>query len=214
MDTDRLDRTAKQFQMFLRDTFKAAVEDAVDSRFRNLHEELSAIRQDIASMRGRDERPPINTMRFRYWTEFQARLKVVDGPVVGTRQFKNQSWLRYPLGMSFAHLKVAMNSRKKFVKVEVYLSGPDADKHLKLIELNRGEIEDELGYSLEWGDQKPEAQDRTISCYFKDVHPFDERDWSRQHEWLVKCVNEMHYAFSRRLKELWETGTPRRVYGD
>ena len=29
MDTDRLDRTAKQFKMFLRDTFKAAVEDAV-----------------------------------------------------------------------------------------------------------------------------------------------------------------------------------------
>jgi Domain of unknown function (DUF4268) len=65
----------------------------------------------------------------------------------------------------------------------------------------KGEIERELGYPLDWN-ELPEGQDCRISCRLNDVDPENEADWPRQHEWLAKRLNELHRVFARRVNAL------------
>jgi hypothetical protein len=53
----------------------------------------------------------------------------------------------------------------------------------------KAEIEQELGYPLEW-EELPEARDCRIACYLSDVDPADKAAWPRQHEWLAKRLND------------------------
>lgn len=62
-------------------------------------------------------------------------------------------------------------------------------------------IEQELGHMLEW-EKLPTARDSRISSYLRNVNPDDESDWPRQHEWIVKHLNEMHRVFSQRVRDL------------
>ena len=42
--------------------------------------------------------------------------------------------------------------------------------------------------------------DCRIACYLNDVDPADKADWPKQHEWLVKRLNELHRIFAPRVR--------------
>ena len=86
--------------------------------------------------------------------------------------------------------------------MELYIKGADAAERLALLEEQSDEIERELGCRLEWGDQSPTARDRRIAYYCRDVDLDDESDWSRQHEWFAKYLNQMHRVFVQRVRDL------------
>ncbi len=144
----------------------------------------------------------LRLLQRKYWTGLHDRLKVAGGPVRGNRKPQPQSWMAYGIGLGGFHLGAVMNTWEKFVRVELYISGEDANERLDLLEQNKDEIERELGYPMKWGDQGPAARDRRIAHYLRDVDPADESDWARQHEWLAKHLNEMHRAFVQQVKDL------------
>ena len=94
-----------------------------------------------------------------------------------------------------------MLRQKNQIRAELYISGDEQKKFFALIEQQKEQIEEELGYSLEW-EKLPTRKYCRISIYLNEVDPDDESDWPRQHEWLVKRLNEMHNAFSERIKTL------------
>ena len=93
-----------------------------------------------------------------------------------------------------------MNTGEKFIRAELYIVGDDAHERLGRLELQKQEIERDLGYRLKWGDQLPAACDRRISCYRREVDPGDESDWPDQHRWMAKSLNDLHRVFAHRLK--------------
>ena len=95
-----------------------------------------------------------------------------------------------------------MHTREKYIRVELYISGEEAKERLDLLERQKDDIENELGHSLEWGDQSPTARDRRISHYRRDVDPDDESDWHEQHQWHAKHLNEFHRAFVQRVRNV------------
>ena len=111
--------------------------------------------------------------------------------------------MAYPIGRSGFHLGAAMNTREKHLRVELYIQGERPDECLQGLEAQRGQIERDLGYPLEWG--RPVAHGPAtcrIACYLRDADPEDESDWQRQHEWLATRLNELYGAFADRVRSL------------
>jgi len=144
----------------------------------------------------------LRLMQRNYWTGLQDRLTAAAGPIRGNRKPQPQSWMAYGIGLGGFHLGAVMNTLEKFLRVELYIAGEDANERLASLERNKDEIERELGYPLNWGDQSPTARDRRITHYLRDVDLVDESDWDRQHDWLAKRLNEMHRAFVQQIKGL------------
>ena len=138
----------------------------------------------------------------KYWTWFHERLNAASGPVHGNRKARPRSWMSYGIGLGGFNLAAVMNTWDKFIRVELYISGKDANERLDLLEHQKDEIERELDNRLKWGDQSPTARDRRIAYYLRGVDPEDESDWTRQHEWLAEHLNKMHRAFAQRVRNL------------
>lgn len=140
--------------------------------------------------------------QLEYWTGLQSALDAQNGQVKGNRKPQPQHWMDYPIGRTGFHLSAVMHSREKCIRVELYISGEKASERHDFLERKKNEIEHELGHSLEWSDQLPTATDRRIAYYRRDVDPDDESDWSTQHEWLAKHLNQMHRVFVQRVRDV------------
>ncbi len=142
-------------------------------------------------------------LRREYWTGLHERLNAVGGAVHGNRTPGRRSWMSYSVGRSGFFIDAVINMRDKFIRVELYIKGEDAEDYLDSLMQKKDEIERELGYELEWGDQKAAAShDRRISHYLHNTDPRNKSDWPHQHEWLVEHLNKMHRAFAQRVRDL------------
>ena len=137
-----------------------------------------------------------------YWTGLHDALNAVGGPVRGNRKAQPQHWMNYAIGVGGFQLAAVMNTGANLIRTELYISGKDANERLDHLEVQKDEIERELGYGLEWGDQSPSARDRRISCYRRKVDPGDESDWPDQHNWMAQSLNDLHRVFAQRVKNL------------
>ena len=135
-------------------------------------------------------------MQREYWGALNSALDAVGGQIRGNRKPQLQSWMAYGIGRSDLNLGAVMNNPKQQIRAELYIKGDNAKALFKLLREQKDGIERELGYALEW-EELPEARDCRIAYYLKDVDPADKTDWSHQHEWLAKRLNEMHRVFAR-----------------
>lgn len=136
-----------------------------------------------------------------YWTALNGILDGANGSVRGNRKPWPRSWMSYPVGRTGFSLAAAMNRAKEYVRAELYISGSDAKRLQEYLNDERREIEQELGYSLEW-EELPSKRDCRIACYLSGVDPEDESDWPRQHDWLASHLNDLHRVFSGRVRNL------------
>ena len=149
------------------------------------------------------EQSALKLLQRKYWAGLHDRLNTLGKAVHGDRTPQPQSWMAYSIGRSWCNVMAVMNTQQnQFIRVELYIKGENAGERLALLEEKKEEIEQELGYPLEWGDQLPTARDRRISYALHDVDLKDVSDWPRQHEWLAKHLNKMHKAFAQRVKDL------------
>lgn len=140
--------------------------------------------------------------QLEYWAGLQSTLDAQKGQVAGNRKPQPQGWMEYPIGRTGFALAAVMNTREKLVRAEIYIRGAQAAERLQALEGQRDQVEQDLGYSLVWGDQSPTARDRRIASYLRDADPEDESDWPRQHEWLATRLNELYGVFVARIRSL------------
>ena len=140
-------------------------------------------------------------MQRAYWDALHAVLNGVDGPVSGNRKAQPQSWMEYSIGRSRFALGAVMVRAKRRIRSELYLSGPKAKASFHLLREEKEDVEQELGYPLEW-EELPAGTDSRIAAYLDDVDPEHKSDWRRQHEWFVSKLNDLHRVFARRIREL------------
>ncbi len=136
-----------------------------------------------------------------YWAALQERLKNKRGPVAGHRKPRPSSSMSYSIGRSGFSLAAGMNSRDKWVRSELYIGGGDIEERFARLKEQKDEIEQKLGYKLEW-EELPEKQASRIAYYRHNTDPWKEADWPEQHEWLAEHLNKMHEVFSERIKDL------------
>ena len=136
-----------------------------------------------------------------YWSEVLEKLDSAGGPVTGNRRPSGTRRMVFRIGRRGFDITASTTAVRRHVRVHLYISGEEAKKRLGLLERQKEDIERELGYPLEW-EALPRARDCQISRYLYGADPEDESDWPRQHEWLVRRINEIHRVFYRRIEAL------------
>ena len=148
-----------------------------------------------------NELSELRLMQREYWDNFLQRLEKDGGPVSGKRTPQAQNWMNYPIGRTGFVLATVIQVWEKFIRAELYITGQSAKDHFAGLELQKDQIEAELGYALRW-DPLPAGQDTKISISLENTDPEDRIDWPRQHEWLSERLNQLHAVFANRIKTL------------
>ena len=143
----------------------------------------------------------IRIMQRDYWGAFHKVLDEQGGPVSGDRKPQPQSWMSYSIGRSGMHLGTVMIRPKKRIRVELYLSTEHAKAFFHLLGEQKDDVEQDLGFRLEW-EELPDRRDSRIAVYLDQTDPENRKDWTRQHEWLAKSINDFHRVFTGRVKAL------------
>lgn len=136
-----------------------------------------------------------------YWAALNPVLDAAGGPIAGNKKPQAQSWMAYPIGRGGCNLGAVMNSFKKQIRAELYLSGGNAKAYFGLLKRQKDAVEKDLGYQLEW-EELSAGQDSRIASYLNGTDTEDKADWPRQHEWLAKRLNDLRRVFSDRVKAL------------
>ena len=137
--------------------------------------------------------------QLEYWTAFHSALDEISGPVSGNRKPQPQSWMPYPIGKSGFHLSAAMIPEQR-IQVQLVISGSDTVAFFSLLHREKVQVEQELGYSLDW-DVKFNRKRQRIAVY-DNADIGDKTDWPRQHDWLATRLNELHRVFANRVQAL------------
>ncbi len=158
--------------------------------------------RSVAPAVGGSEPSEKSLKQLEYWTVLQGVLDGTDGPVTGNRKARAKNWMDYGVGRTNFNLAANLNSLERSARVYLNINGENARQYLARLEEQKETIEEEIGYPLKWGAQKPGSRAKIIACYLDRVDLNNESDWPRQHEWLARHLNDMHRVFSRRIKDL------------
>jgi len=135
---------------------------------------------------------PTRALQQRYWSGVQALLAQNGGPMRPVSA-PAQSWLSHGIGKTGVGLNMAMNTRENWVRVEIYLAGKWAKQDFATLETRKSELETAFGAALDW-QGLPDKQDARI-CYVLSADIANEKDWPRQHEWLVRHAVRLREVF-------------------
>ena len=136
-----------------------------------------------------------------YWGAFLPVLKKTEGPITGDRTPAADPWMNFPIGRTGFVLRTWVTPSRKQIRVDLYITGVDANNFFHLLLEQKGEIEEDLGYSLAW-EELPGQDSRIVSYNPDTVDPDNKEGWTEQHTWLAEKLNSMHRAFSNRVQAL------------
>jgi hypothetical protein len=127
-----------------------------------------------------------------YWQAFEALLadrKSVVRPVSPLAQ----NWLNHSIGRSGITLNTSWNRKQNWVRAELYLTGPNADRNFQKLRESRIQIESSLGHGMDWYDGAASDRRSYVSRTFPNVQ--DRQTWPAQHQWLAEHLEGLHKAF-------------------
>lgn len=142
----------------------------------------------------------VTSFRLRYWTTLIERLKSVTGTPLKPQSPKDQNWTSFALGRAGFVVNPVIVPQKKAIRTELYLYGPNAKQHFRLLQQQQEAIEEELG-PLKW-EELPTGNDSRISLYQYNCDPTDETAWDEQQTWLLKHSTEFYNTFKPRVMGL------------
>ena len=127
-----------------------------------------------------------------YFTENNSFLKL--------RSPRPQQWFNLAIGHSKFSLTLTVNTKTNQLGSEVYIRGIDAKKWFNQLYENKDEIENELGFQLNW-QELPEKQDCRLR-YFTDGDIRDRESWNKCFDWMKGKSETIHKVFSPRIQQL------------
>jgi hypothetical protein len=147
--------------------------------------------------------PPSETAQLyqEYWSALRNRL--LENKVASVRIGKPlpQAGMTFPVGRSGFALVAVVSKQKKYLSVYLVITGEARIPHFNLLMQQRTEIENQLGETLEWR-ELPEGKESHIKRTFEGIDPSDKDDWPRQHDLLIKTLNDFHRVLSPRVRDL------------
>ena len=134
-------------------------------------------------------------LQLNYWTKLAERLE--DLTEFNARKPNPQHWYDLAIGSSLAHISLTVNTLKKEIRIETWIS--DNKDLYDYLESQKEVIEKELGYSLncERLDDK-KASRISIS---KKIDINKEENWDEAIDWHLEKAVEFYNVFSMRIKD-------------
>ena len=143
---------------------------------------------------------PTKLLQQKFWMALIDRL-AVKAPQIRPQKPRPQHWLNNSIGRSGFGLNITANTRDERLGVELWIPGTAAKQHFANLSVHKQEIEDQLGFELDW-QELPDA----IACRIATWHPQapieDENRWGEYLDWLTQRLVKMDQVLRPIVKAL------------
>jgi hypothetical protein len=142
----------------------------------------------------------IKQLQLRFWLALIEHLKTA-APGIRPQKPRPQHWLNLSVGKAGTNLSVTANTRNEKIGVELYFSGSDSKKNFANLELNKNEIETDLGFELDW-QELPDAKACRVASWYPDASLVDESRWAEYLGWVERRLVMLDRVLRPVLKSL------------
>lgn len=134
-------------------------------------------------------------LQLNYWTKLAERLE--DLTEFNARKPNPQHWYDLAIGSSLAHISLTVNTLKKEIRIETWIS--DNKDLYDYLESQKEVIEKELGYSLNW--ERLDDKKASRISISKKIDINKEENWDEAIDWHLEKAVEFYNVFSMRIKD-------------
>ena len=134
-------------------------------------------------------------LQLNYWTKLAERLE--DLTEFNARKPNPQHWYDLAIGSSLAHISLTVNTLKKEIWIETWIS--DNKDLYDYLESQKEVIEKELGYSLNW--ERLDDKKASRISISKKIDINKEENWDEAIDWHLEKAVEFYNVFSIRIKD-------------
>jgi hypothetical protein len=150
--------------------------------------------RDAAVAIASDAERPSHILRLKYWTAFKVFLQERRSKLRPQKP-STDHWYSFGIGTSRAKTAALLITRDEQIAVDLNIFD-DKELFNDLLR-QRGEIEQEVGSTLDWREMPDKKASRII--LFKRCEPTNEADWPQQFAWLQETLERFDAAFRNRL---------------
>lgn len=113
-----------------------------------------------------------------------------SAPHLRPQKPRPEAWLATAIGRSGFSLNLVVNSREERMRVELWITGSDAKTHFAKLSEQKAQIEEKLGFELDW-QELPDSQACRLACWYHQASIANEAQWSEYIAWLSKRLGKM-----------------------
>ncbi|MCG3133384.1 MAG: hypothetical protein HMLKMBBP_00541 [Planctomycetes bacterium] len=135
-----------------------------------------------------------------FWTGFNAHLEATKSSLRRLAPSKTH-WTNWGIGRSGFALQAVVGFRDGWASAGILILPPDAEAHLRLLELQAAEIEATLGAKVKW-DFKPGRGQNYMSILREGLDLSDRARWPDVYAWLAKSLEAINACMRPRIAKL------------
>jgi hypothetical protein len=143
---------------------------------------------------------PTKQLQQKFWVALIDRL-AKEAPRIRPQKPRPQHWLNNSIGRSGFGLNITANTRDERLGVELWIPGSAAKQHFANLIAQRQEIEEKLGFELDW-QELPDAMACRIASWYPEASIEDESRWEEYLDWLTQRLVKMDQVLRPIVKAL------------
>lgn len=134
--------------------------------------------------------------QLEFWTKFKEYVRDQNGKIRLRKPYP-QHWYDISFGFSTAHISLTVNSQTNQMGCEIYI--PDSKQLFHCLNENKEEIEEKLGFKLQW-EELPSKKASRIKL-LEDADLSNTENWETIHQWLLANTLKFQNIFSSYIKK-------------
>lgn len=139
-------------------------------------------------------------LQLEYWQAMKKHFEESESFLKCQKPFP-QHWTSFAIGRSYFSLAVVCGVRDNFIRIDVYIDGPEAKNNFHKLKNDFEEDSKEaLGNDLQW-EELPDRQASIINLK-KEADVSNRSLWNEQHMWLRENIEKFDKYFRPKIKEL------------
>jgi len=134
--------------------------------------------------------------QLEFWTKFKEYVRDQNGKIRLRKPYP-QHWYDISFGFSTAHISLTVNSQTNQMGCEIYIL--DSKQLFHCLNENKEEIEEKLGFKLQW-EELPSKKASRIKL-LEDADLSNTEYWETIHQWLLANTLKFQNIFSSYIKK-------------
>ena len=132
---------------------------------------------------------PTKQLQLKFWNALSDQL-ARSAPHIRPQTPGPRHWLTHSIGRSGFSLIVTANTRDERLGVELWMPGEGAKEHFANLSAHRPDIEERLGFTLDW-QELPDAKGCRVAAWYPNASLEDEARWGEYLAWITGRLVKM-----------------------
>lgn len=141
----------------------------------------------------------VKALQLDFWRAFQEYLRAYEARFRG-RTPRPEHWYDFAIGRSGFNLSLSVNTQKKCVGCELYISHKEAKLAYSLLKKQQQQIEEAIGPELDWRELPNRNACRIVEYRAGDI--LVRKNWPDLFEWLANRLDAFNSTFAERVRLL------------